>query len=311
MRKKRLKKNKSAQDPLTFIILPAPVARPIRISISKNTLKIGAALAALFIICSGFIYFKYFTSQADYRQVNHIKEQNQEKDNTITLLTQEIEELESQQEKLSAKQREIRKLMGIKSEDRPIVETSRGGRGGYDAIRPNDNHSQAMVKIHNLKTKVDREEKELDELIARVNNDASYFRALPNQWPVIGDISSPYGWRKSPFGGRSEGFHDGIDIAADVGTLVMAAGDGQVVYAGWKPVFGKTIVIDHGRGMQTLYGHNSELLVSEGDQVHKGDMIARVGTTGRSTGPHLHFSVIKGDKSQDPMIYLPDPEQVE
>ncbi|MDD4160450.1 MAG: peptidoglycan DD-metalloendopeptidase family protein, partial [Synergistaceae bacterium] len=110
------------------------------------------------------------------------------------------------------------------------------------------------------------------------------------RWPVMGKISSVFGWRRSPFG-RRRVFHAGLDIRAPRGRGIVAAGDGRVVYSGWMSGYGKAIVISHPGGMSTLYGRCSSLLVRKGTIVRSGQLIARVGSTGRSTGNHLHFEV--------------------
>ncbi len=116
-------------------------------------------------------------------------------------------------------------------------------------------------------------------------------------YPTKGRITSPFGYRW----GRQ---HTGIDIAAPKGTPVYASASGRVIYAGWKGGYGKCIMIDHGNGIQTLYGHNSVLVVSKGTQVKSGQQIAKMGSTGNSTGPHVHFEVrIKG-KPVNPANYL-------
>lgn len=116
-------------------------------------------------------------------------------------------------------------------------------------------------------------------------------------WPVPGYsyISSDYGWRDCPFHGRE--LHSGIDLAAPYGTAVLAADDGKVIHSGWLGSYGNAVIISHGGGLYTLYGHNSSLVVSYGAQVSKGQKIARVGSTGSSTGNHSHFEVRKGGNS--------------
>ncbi len=109
-------------------------------------------------------------------------------------------------------------------------------------------------------------------------------------WPVNGRINSPFGWRSDPFGGRRS-FHTGLDIKAPHGSGIRAAMSGVVVYAGWMSGYGKTVVIQHQNGTSTLYAHCSALTVPAGRRVSQGDIIARVGSTGRSTGAHLHFEV--------------------
>ena len=116
-------------------------------------------------------------------------------------------------------------------------------------------------------------------------------------------ISSPYGYRNHPVLGRTK-FHSGVDLAAPGGSNILAAADGTVRSAGWNGGYGYCVVIDHGGGVATLYGHSSKLLVSSGQKVSKGQVIALVGTTGMSTGNHLHFEVLKNGATTDPMPYL-------
>lgn len=121
-------------------------------------------------------------------------------------------------------------------------------------------------------------------------------------WPTSGSITSDYGYRYI-FGGSD--FHGGIDIANKKGTNIYAADGGVVTHAGWMSSYGYLIIIDHQNGYTTYYGHNSELLVSEGDKVYKGQHIAEMGATGRVTGTHCHFEVRYNGERQDPMDYLP------
>ena len=123
-------------------------------------------------------------------------------------------------------------------------------------------------------------------------------------WPIQGRISSNFGWRTDPITGSSE-FHKGLDIAVPLGKQIRAASSGKVTKSGWMTGFGKTIVIDHGDGVETIYAHNSKNYVSLGERVHTGQLIGLAGSTGRSTGSHLHFGVIVNDKAVDPMKYLP------
>ena len=122
-------------------------------------------------------------------------------------------------------------------------------------------------------------------------------------WPVSGEITSPYGYRIHPIWGTTI-YHSGIDIGVDEGTPVHAADGGVVVWSGWMGGYGYAVVIDHGNGLSTLYGHNSELAVDEGQSVAKGQVIAYAGSTGNSTGPHVHFEVRANGDPVDPMGYL-------
>ncbi|MEG1501799.1 MAG: peptidoglycan DD-metalloendopeptidase family protein [Synergistaceae bacterium] len=123
-------------------------------------------------------------------------------------------------------------------------------------------------------------------------------------WPTAGKISSSFGWRRSPFGGRRRRFHSGLDIRAPRGRSIVAASSGRVVHSGWMGGYGKTVVVLHPSGVSTLYGHCSTLLVRQGAVVGKGQLIARIGSTGRSTGNHVHFEVRKNGRPVNPIGYL-------
>lgn len=122
-------------------------------------------------------------------------------------------------------------------------------------------------------------------------------------WPCSGPITSPFGYRTHPIFGTTI-FHAGIDIGVDYGTPIHAADSGVVVYSGWISGYGNAVIIDHGGGISTLYGHNQSLAVSEGQSVSKGSVIAYAGSTGNSTGPHCHFEVDVNGSPVDPMGYL-------
>jgi murein DD-endopeptidase MepM/ murein hydrolase activator NlpD len=125
----------------------------------------------------------------------------------------------------------------------------------------------------------------------------------PLGYPIRGWITSPFGYRRSPFTGRRE-FHEGIDIAAPVGAPIRVPADGVAVFAGRNGGYGRVVVVDHGYGFSTRYGHCSKILVSVGEKVKRGQVIARVGNTGRSTAPHLHYEVRVGKVAVNPYYYL-------
>jgi murein DD-endopeptidase MepM/ murein hydrolase activator NlpD len=141
--------------------------------------------------------------------------------------------------------------------------------------------------------------------LARFQDARQAIDAAPVHMPVAGveRISSPFGNRTDPFTGR-QAFHPGIDFPWPIGTPVMAAGDGKVIYVGQINGYGNVIDIDHGGGIVTRYGHLSAFLVTQGEQVKTGMPIARVGNTGRTTGPHLHFEVRRNDQPVNPTYYL-------
>lgn len=123
-------------------------------------------------------------------------------------------------------------------------------------------------------------------------------------WPAQGEITSPFGWRVHPIFGTQR-MHTGIDIGADYGDPVRAADGGVVIHSDWMGGYGNAVIIDHGNGISTLYAHNSQLLVGEGQTVAKGQVVSRAGSTGYSTGPHLHFEVRQHGSPVNPLNFLP------
>jgi len=125
----------------------------------------------------------------------------------------------------------------------------------------------------------------------------------PSIWPTGGTVTSGFGWRISPWGEDRE-FHQGLDIANSLGTPIVATADGRVVQSGWSGGYGNLVQIDHGNGITTMYGHNSQIVVTEGQQVGKGQIIAYLGSTGRSTGPHVHYEIRVNGNAVDPVGFL-------
>jgi murein DD-endopeptidase MepM/ murein hydrolase activator NlpD len=123
-------------------------------------------------------------------------------------------------------------------------------------------------------------------------------------WPASGPITSPFGYRADPYGSKGSDFHPGIDIGAPYGSTITAAADGTVIFAGWYGGYGNAVIVDHGGGVSTLYGHCSQLFVSEHQTVQRGQALGAVGSTGHSTGPHLHFEVRVNGSPVDPLSRL-------
>lgn len=147
-------------------------------------------------------------------------------------------------------------------------------------------------------------EPDLTVLVEEMESLDALDRALPSFWPAAGFMTSSFGWRRNPMGYQWR-HHSGVDVGGQIGDPVWAAAAGTVVYAGWNGSYGKAVKIDHGFGVVTLYAHCSQLLVEEGQRVRRGQRIALIGDTGRSTGPHLHFEVRLDNNAVDPLDYLP------
>jgi murein DD-endopeptidase MepM/ murein hydrolase activator NlpD len=149
------------------------------------------------------------------------------------------------------------------------------------------------------------QERSLAEVTDQLESKRAHLASTPAIWPAKGWLTSRFGSRISPFTNRKH-FHAGIDIAGQRGTDVISPARGKVVYSGSRGPLGKSLIIDHGYGVRTLYGHSDDLYVEKGDKVERGQRIAALGNTGRSTGPHLHYVVEVGGKAVDPLDYIFD-----
>jgi murein DD-endopeptidase MepM/ murein hydrolase activator NlpD len=148
-------------------------------------------------------------------------------------------------------------------------------------------------------------EQSLKELQTHLDKKTAVLAATPTILPVKGLVTADYGYRKSPFTGKRE-FHEGMDIAAIQGTPVVATADGVVRFAGPAGSYGNVVFIDHGHGFTTAYGHNSRIRVHARQRVRRGEIIAYVGNSGRSTGPHVHYEVLLDGVASNPMKYVVD-----
>jgi murein DD-endopeptidase MepM/ murein hydrolase activator NlpD len=140
---------------------------------------------------------------------------------------------------------------------------------------------------------------------SRAGSSSSSSAFIPSIWPVAGPLRSGFGIRGNPFGGSSREFHKGQDISAPMGTPVIATANGTVIIAGWLRGYGWVVYIDHGNGLSTRYGHLSRIDVTVGQTLKRGEQLGLVGSTGRSTGPHLHYEVRINGQPVSPLLYLP------
>lgn len=174
-----------------------------------------------------------------------------------------------------------------------------GGRGGDSSPAALED----VLKYASQQTKAFSQE--LREVSPALNETLEREAAMPYGYPIRGQtrITSYFGYRRNPFGWGFE-FHNGLDFPASYGTPVQATGAGVVVEAGWKGPFGLAVVVDHGYGYRTLYGHLSSISAQVGQRLERGDVVGRVGSTGRSTGPHLHYTVFRNGGEVNPARYL-------
>ena len=269
---------------ITIIIVHHEGKPPKTIRIRKVYLKAFGIFALAFVV---FSIFSHLTSLKFLSEMQEIKAEKHKLAQEIKIVASEKQEIEKERHLFNSKLKSLEsKLL--------LVEDYLSKRGVIKGSLPMGGASTNKVS-HDLSY--------LQFLEKRADYLHTSIRGIPLGYPVYGKITSHLGWRKNPFGGGYE-FHSGIDIAAPQGSKVLATADGVVVLAGWYGDYGKTVIIRHPSGYLTLYGHLSKIDVKEGQRVKAGDVVGRVGSTGRSTGPHLHYEVIKGNKPIDPSKFL-------
>ena len=189
-----------------------------------------------------------------------------------------------------------------------------------ELVKDKENLDKDKIELKNLKEELVKEEEELEKKLQKIaaqktaassdsnnlaNSNSSSTVISNGSWPVPGysRVSSPFGYRIHPVLGIKK-LHTGIDIPAPTGTPTVAVSSGTVIYSGVQGSYGNTVMIQHDNGLVSLYAHNSSLVVKVGDQVKKGQVVAKIGSTGRSTGPHLHFEIRVNGTAQNPLNYL-------
>ena len=260
-----------------------------RIRIERKTVTTAAIIALL--VTGGSVYGFYGLTQ----QAAHLKTafENQRLREENERQRQELEKLNNRVEKVEDTSRRLAEKSGV------VADSSGGGAGG--PALPLDEHA-----LDALQAKMNR----LERTLTRYE---SVWRArgyTPRVWPVNGTLEGGFGGRRNPFGGAGYEFHSGQDIEAPWGAPIVSGAAGTVSFVGWQNGYGQLIVIDHGGGLTTRYGHLSHIDVGLNQSVYRGQFIGRIGSTGRSTGPHLHYEVRINDDPVNPLTYLLEPFRI-
>jgi len=285
---------------ISVLLIPDDNAEPYNFRVSwlaaKVLIGIGIVLA-LHIVSGGFFYWKYFRVSAENNELERSNTQLLEDNKRVYQLSAELE-------RMSKEQAKILSLLGVDPQ-------ARGGMS-LSAILPNNLSNQPMltakVNAPVPGTAIANGSESVKEVampssgftIRRRDNDSRFAANMPTLLPVEGVLTTEFS-RSKEFPFRS---HPGIDIAGKRGSVVVAAGDGQVVFANWTYVWGNLVIIHHGDNMFSYYGHNDRLLVHDRTFVKKGEPIALLGSSGQSSGPHLHFEVWKDGVAIDPRQIL-------
>lgn len=225
----------------------------------------------------------------------------------LDAMARKLGEVQAKLVKLEAGSDRMTGLAGVKPDELKPLERAKGGAGGgrggpfVPLDRPTLEQLDAAVTA--LHARADQYGDVLTLVESRLLESRLLALMVPSSVPVVGPIGSGFGFRTDPFSGQAA-LHTGLDFPVEPGTSIMAAAGGVVVHTEPHPAYGLQVEIDHGNGLATRYAHASKVFVSAGDLVRRGQKIAEVGTTGRSTGPHLHFEVLVQGVPQDPARFL-------
>ncbi len=261
-----------------------------RICVHKRWLKAGGLLVVAIIAGVGYGFYG-LTQQAEHLR---IERENKKLRAENDKQKQELQKLNNRVDAVEDTSRKLAEISGVEKDAQPIY-----GQGG--PARPVDS-AAALAALVAKTERLEREMRDYEELLRRRG-------MTPSIWPVSGKLESGMGGRRNPFGGRGFEYHEGQDIDAAYGTPVMVAASGIVTIAARQRGYGNVIYVDHGAGLSTRYGHLSEIDVKVGEIVTRGQNIGLVGSTGRSTGPHLHYEVRINNQPVDPRQYLPGAER--
>ena len=266
-----------------FIIAHTSRARVQRIRVEKRLVSVVCAV--LLLLGVGLFYGLYgLTQHASHLRIEF---ENQRLRAENERQRQELEKLNNRVERVEDTSRKLAEKSGVVEQANPP------GTGG--PALPLDEMALAT-----LTAKMGRLEEDLRAYEA-ILRQRGY---TPTVWPVDGTLEGGFGGRRNPFGGSGYEFHSGQDIEAPWGAPVIAGASGKVSFVGWQNGYGQLVIVDHGGGLSTRYGHLSHIDVELNQTVERAQLLGKVGSTGRSTGPHLHYEVRINDQAVDPLPYL-------
>lgn len=331
--------SKSGTGRVTLMLVPEDHrARPRRLQVPPALLRHGPWAAGVLALALLAGVADYVRLRVDAVDVAAMRAKTAEDEVRLVGMAEELKSLEAGLERLREFERKVRTIADLPAAlpevQKPAVgggEGEEGGQGGGVELEPaapapvssdpGDPPGQARApdvhgldaaavarisgKARRLGDRVAQRATSFTALMEQLESKSHHLASLPSIWPTDGWVTSRFGHRISPFTGRRQ-FHAGLDIAADFGTAIVSPARGRVSFVGRKGPLGQAVVVDHGYGIQTTYGHAAEIFVKRGQEVERGQRIAAVGSTGRSTGPHLHYAVEVRGRTVDPANYILD-----
>ncbi|MFC1855411.1 M23 family metallopeptidase [Thermodesulfobacteriota bacterium] len=299
----------------TILLVPERTSHKVRqIKIPKLLVKAGLLSLVVIIAFSVVMTKGYFSVKSRFAteltDLNDVKKENLVKSEQIKILSDRIGKISVQVEGITKLNSQIRMMANLELPESSNKALGIGGPsteeiGSLSALTEMEERSvkQMHSSIDKISSNIISEEESLLDLVNFLDNQKSFLASTPSVWPTRGRKTSKFGYRISPFTGK-KGFHNGVDVSAREGTPIIAPADGVVVKAQNEYTYGNLVVLDHGYGIQTRYGHMLTFLVEPGQKVRRGDKIGYVGNTGRSTGSHLHYEVRASKVPVDPLKYI-------
>ena len=301
--------NEEKRYKIQFIDSEEDVTRTVRLSLrSLRVLAVGAgATVALLTVGAVLSIYTLMNGEMHASETAQLREANRIQQEQILQVSKKASALQQDLDSLRRAEDGLRAIVGAPpaAADETVQEGMVSPTGGEQHTPTTADLSEALEMIEErLSTRRSSVDLLAETMRREFPGAASYAsdsapHTMPSIWPAAGYVSSPYGLR---FDGTE--FHQGIDIAADMGTPIVATADGVVTAAGWNGGYGNMVDVDHGGGIVTRYGHASAVAVTVGQQVRRGEVIAYVGSTGRSTGPHVHYEVRVDGQPVNPAGYL-------
>lgn len=276
-------------------------ARSITLNGGHLLLAVGALLAVVFAAQYAVARFQ---SEAVGAQAEGQQKQQSYLRDGMDALAMRVGQMQAQVLRLDTLGARLAKMSGMKPQEFNFEQAPPQGGPFVPAMQPNVSMSSLEQQLASLSVLLNDRNDKLVAMETLLMQDSLDKKKFPSATPVSGgDYSSNFGWRIDPFTGKNA-MHEGVDFMAPQGTPIMASAAGVVVYAGFHPEYGNMVEIDHGNDIVTRYGHASRLLVKVGQVVRRGQEIGEVGSTGRSTGSHLHFEVRYKGIAQNPRRFL-------
>jgi septal ring factor EnvC (AmiA/AmiB activator) len=293
------------------MILPDETTRVRKYRLPRMVVRGGLILTALFVVGLGYLVTDYVGVKKTVTELERLRMEARQQRQQLVTYAKSIDDIQSEMGRLRQFDMKLRvmadldgvvypeQIMGIGGENPDPFNPLEAELSFQDQTMINS-MSKGLDKLH---TEVSIQERSFQELVEYLEDQKSLLSSTPSIWPVKGWLTSTFGYRTSPFTGRRE-LHKGLDIATRSSTPIIAPADGLVVFAGREGGFGNMLIVDHGYGIMTRYAHCSSLEAKLGDKIKRGDIVAKVGSTGRSTGPHLHYEVAVNGVSVNPNRYI-------